>query len=233
MAGGLDGTGRLTAVDPRVVWPREAQDFTPWLLEHADSLADVLGIDLELTANEHPVGGFAQDLIGKDVTNGCVLIVENQLTVTNHVHLGQLLTYAAGTDTATIVWIAMSFREEHRQAVDWLNSLEGEDARFFGIEIGAVRVGESPASAASHAHGCFAGGQRELSGGHVGHLYSRRERHDAMAAVSPRCMPGALAVELQFCSLTNLCCWCREPKGEPTQAAAQRREAISADGYPS
>jgi hypothetical protein len=50
------------------------------LLAHADALADVLGIDLELTANEHPVGGFALDLIGKDVTNKCVLIVENQLT---------------------------------------------------------------------------------------------------------------------------------------------------------
>src|SRR5690348_12926390 len=101
--------GRLTAVDPRVVWPLEAHDFTPWLLEHADALADVLGIDLELTANEHPVGGFALDLIGRDVTDDCVLIVENQLTVTDHVHLGQLLTYAAGTGAATIVWIAVSF----------------------------------------------------------------------------------------------------------------------------
>ena len=136
--------GKLTAVDPRTVWPHEAHDFTPWLLAHADALADVLGIDLELTANEHPVGGFALDLIGKDVTNGCALIVENQLTVTDHAHLGQLLTYAAGTDAATVVWIAVSFREEHRQAVDWLNSLAGEDARFFGIEIGAVRIGGSP-----------------------------------------------------------------------------------------
>jgi hypothetical protein len=136
--------GRLTAVDPRVVWPHEAHDFTPWLLAHADALADVLGIDLELTANEHPVGGFALDLIGTDVTNKCVLIVENQLTVTDHVHLGQLLTYAAGTDAATIVWIAVSFREEHRQVVDWLNSLTGAGARFFGIEIGAVRIGDSP-----------------------------------------------------------------------------------------
>ena len=84
-------------------------DFTPWLLEHADALADVLGIDLELTANEHPVGGFALDLIGRDLTNDCVLIVENQLTATDHLHLGQILTYAAGTDAATIVWIAISF----------------------------------------------------------------------------------------------------------------------------
>jgi len=136
--------GKLVAVDPRSVWQHEAHDFTPWLLEHADALADALGIDLELTANEHPVGGFALDLIGKDLTNDCVLIVENQLEITDHPHLGQILTYAAGTDAATIVWTATSFREEHRQALDWLNNLAGDGARFFGVEIGAVRIGDSP-----------------------------------------------------------------------------------------
>jgi hypothetical protein len=66
----------------------------------------VLGIDLELSAAEHPVGGCALDLIGRDLTNNCVLIVENQLTITDHGHLGQILTYAAGTDAGTVVWLA-------------------------------------------------------------------------------------------------------------------------------
>lgn len=136
--------GKLEQVDPRKVWQHEAYDFTPWLLSNAEALADVLGIDLELTANEHPVGGYSLDLIGKDLTNDCVLIVENQLASTDHSHLGQTLTYAAGTDAATIVWIATNFREEHRQALDWLNNLAGDNARFFGIEIRAVRIGDSP-----------------------------------------------------------------------------------------
>mgnify|MGYP003293974493 CR=1 FL=1 len=84
--------GRLQALDPRSVWSHEAHDFTPWLLANADALAEALGIDLELTAAEHPVGGFALDLVGRDMTNNCVLIVENQLTDTDHGHLGQLLT---------------------------------------------------------------------------------------------------------------------------------------------
>jgi hypothetical protein len=71
--------GKLTAVDPRTVWQHEAYDFSPRLLEHADALADVLGIDLELIANEHPVGGFALDLIGRNLNNDCVLIVENTM----------------------------------------------------------------------------------------------------------------------------------------------------------
>src|SRR5215203_5282830 len=113
--------GRLQALDPRSVWPREAHDFTPWLLENEDALAEALGLDLELSAAEHPVGGFALDLVGRDMTNDCVLIVENQLSDTDHGHLGQLLTYAAGTDARTVVWLAPRFREEHRQALDYLN----------------------------------------------------------------------------------------------------------------
>jgi len=136
--------GKLTRVDPRSVWKHEAHDFTPWLLDNADGLADVLGIDLELTVNEHPVGAYSLDLLGNDLTNDCVLIVENQLAATDHSHLGQLLTYAAGTDAATVVWIATSFREEHRQALDWLNNLAGENARFFGIEIQTVQIANSP-----------------------------------------------------------------------------------------
>jgi len=65
---------------------------------------------------------------------------------------------------------------------------------------------------------------------------SPRANLDAIAPVSPRCMLRALAVELHDNSFvtfpTKSCCWCGEPKGEPTLAAAQRREAISTDGYP-
>jgi len=135
---------KLVVLDPRTVWPHEAHDFTPWLLANADSLGEVLGIDIELTANEHPVGGFALDLIGRDLTNDCVLIVENQLTTTDHGHLGQILTYAAGTDAETVVWMATDFREEHRQVLDWLNGLAEGNTRFFGVEIGAVRIADSP-----------------------------------------------------------------------------------------
>ena len=134
--------GRLEALDARAVWPNEAYDFTPWLLAHADTLGEVLGLDVELSAAEHPVGGFSLDLVGRDLTNGCALIV-NQLAATDHRHLGQLLTYAAGTDAGTIVWMATAFREEHRQALDYLNRAGGEDVRLFGIEIGVVRIGTS------------------------------------------------------------------------------------------
>ena len=136
--------GRLERVEVRTVWENEARDFTPWLLDHHDHLAEALGIDLEIEQSEHPVGDFSLDLVGRDLTNDAVLIVENQLEGTDHSHLGQILTYAAGTGASSIVWIATSFREEHRQAIDWLNEQTRENVRFFGIEIQVVRIDASP-----------------------------------------------------------------------------------------
>ncbi len=51
------GLGRLQRVsDPREVWPLEAGDFTPWLAENLDVLADELGVVLTGVATEVPVG---------------------------------------------------------------------------------------------------------------------------------------------------------------------------------
>jgi hypothetical protein len=134
---------RLTTVAIREVWKHEAHDFTLWLLENADVLGEALGMDLELIEAERRVGGFALDLIGTDLATNTVVIVENQLEQTDHSHLGQLLTYAGGTDPSTIVWCAPVFREEHRAALDWLNEHTDEETRFFGVEIAAVRIDDS------------------------------------------------------------------------------------------
>ena len=136
--------GKLETVDPKTVWTHEAHDFTPWLLEHSDELASALGIDIELSTSEHPVGKFFLDLLGQDLTHGCPLMIENQLTITDHDHLGKLVTYAAGTEARTIIWIATDFREEHRSAIDFLNEMARGAARFFRARLCAARIGDSP-----------------------------------------------------------------------------------------
>lgn len=135
--------GRLSPIPARQVWPHEAADFTPWLLANADVLSDALGMDLELEAAEHPVGGFSLDLIGTDRTGGGRVIVENQLDVSDHNHLGQILTYAGGTDPTHIVWVAPAFREEHRAAMEWLNERTDSNTRFFAVQVDVVRIGDS------------------------------------------------------------------------------------------
>lgn len=135
--------GALTEVDLREVWNYEARNFTPWLRENIDRLNQVLGLDIEITESEGSVGPFAVDLVGRDLGSGRIVIIENQLSPTDHTHLGQLLTYTAGRGAKIVIWISPQFREEHRQALDWLNENTGEDQAFFGIEIKLVRIDDS------------------------------------------------------------------------------------------
>lgn len=138
--------GRLQQVDLRKVWLNEAGHFTPWLAkpDNLAMLADTLGMDLELVAQEQDVGPFRADIVCKETTDGTLVLVENQLERTDHTHLGQLMTYAAGLDAVTIVWIAERFTDEHRAALDWLNEVTGEKISFFGLEIELWQIGESP-----------------------------------------------------------------------------------------
>lgn len=55
--------GRLRRVaDPRNVWTSESGDFTPWLADNIDVLADELGMTLTVIATEVPVGEFRLDI---------------------------------------------------------------------------------------------------------------------------------------------------------------------------
>ena len=134
---------RLKRVQLREVWSNEAHDFTPWLLANSDALGEALGMDLDLHEAEHTVGDFSLDLIGTDLATNETVIVENQLARSDHTHLGQILTYAGGTDPVNIVWVTESFRPEHRAALDWLNERTDERTRFFGVEISAVQIQDS------------------------------------------------------------------------------------------
>lgn len=140
------GMGRLSKVDLRDVWASEASDFTPWLAreDNLSILSEALGIDLELEAQEKPVGPFRADILCKDIGNDSWVLVENQLERTDHTHLGQLLTYASGLEAVTIVWVAAHFTEEHRSTLDWLNKITNESFRFFGLEVELWRIGASP-----------------------------------------------------------------------------------------
>ena len=140
--------GRLERVDLRTVWTTEAGDFTPWLAlpENLEVLSGTLGVDLELEAKEKAVGPFRADIICKEIGTNAWVLVENQLERTDHIHLGQLLTYAAGLQAVTIVWVAAHFTDEHRATLDWLNKITDESFRFFGLEVELWRIGDSPAA---------------------------------------------------------------------------------------
>ena len=139
----MEELAKIEEVDLREQWPNEADDFTRWLQKNPDQLGAALGMDLDILEREASVGRYSLDLLAHDVGNNRPVIIENQLESTDHAHLGQLLTYAAGYDASAIVWIAKEFRDEHRAALDFLNGRTGEDTEFFGVVVELWKIENS------------------------------------------------------------------------------------------
>lgn len=138
---------RLVDCPVREAWAHEAHHFTVWLSQNLDRLSDVLGITLELDAVEVPIGTFYADIIARnvDAEDGADrVLIENQLEPSDHRHLGQIMTYLAGAEVSTVVWVAETFREEHLSAIEWLNHNTSTGFSFFAIKLRAVRIGDSP-----------------------------------------------------------------------------------------
>ena len=135
--------GRLRRVaNPRDVWVSESGDFTPWLAENIDVLAEELGMTLTVVGTEVQVGEFRLDIRAED-DQGRVVVIENQLERTDHGHLGQCLVYASGLDASTVIWVAPTFRDDFRRAFDWLNERTDLGVNFYGVEVGIVQIGDS------------------------------------------------------------------------------------------
>ena len=139
--------GRLESVELRDVWPNEATDFTPWLAkeENLSLLADTLNMELEIEGREVNVESGIVDLLCRTVDNSLVLI-ENQLEETDPNHLGRILAYAARLNADTVIWIAKTFKDEHRAVFDRQNAITDERYQFFGVEIELWQIGDSRAA---------------------------------------------------------------------------------------
>lgn len=144
--------GTLKRLDLREYWKHEALDFTKWLSEPENIalLSDEVGIGIEVTQTEASVGRFNVDILGQEENTGRKIIIENQLEITDHSHLGQLITYAAGLEAQYVIWIVREVREEHRQAVDWLNEHTDEEISFFLLALQLWQIEDSPPAPKFH-----------------------------------------------------------------------------------
>lgn len=136
--------GTLEDVALREAWTHEAHSFTPWLAQNLDRLADAIGIPLEHTGTEVAVESFSADIIARNLLDDTNVLIENQLEEADHRHLGQILTYLAGLDARTVVWVAPRFRSAHLSAIRWLNEHTSDPFSFFAVQLRVVRIANSP-----------------------------------------------------------------------------------------
>jgi hypothetical protein len=137
--------GKLEKVDIREIWKNEALDFTKWLAQNDNLklLSDEIGIDINIIKTEASVGAFSADILAEEDGTDRKIIIENQLEQTNHDHLGKIITYASGFDASILIWIAKEIREEHRQAINWLNEKADSSLFIFAIKMEVWKIGNS------------------------------------------------------------------------------------------
>lgn len=142
----MSALGKIIKIDDlRTIWKHEARDFSKWLAQE-DNLAllgETIGIDIILKETESSVGSFSVDLFATEAGTGRKIIIENQLEDTNHDHLGKIITYASGKGAEIIIWIVKRARDEHIQAIEWLNQHTDENIGFFLIEIELWKINDS------------------------------------------------------------------------------------------
>lgn len=131
--------------DLREIWKHEARDFSRWLSEEENlqELSDAIGIDIVAPERESSVGDFSVDIFAREDGTNRKIIIENQLSNTDHDHLGKIITYASVKSVEVIVWVVKRARDEHRQAIEWLNQHTDENIGFFLVEVELWKIGDS------------------------------------------------------------------------------------------
>ena len=132
--------------DLRTIWPHEALDFTPWLANNLGLLSDAIGgVELKMKDTESPVGDFRLDILAEtgDSKNPLSVVIENQLTRSDHDHLGKLATYTSDQNASIVIWLVKNARKEHRKTIEWLNRKIKSQTLFFMIEVELWQIDNS------------------------------------------------------------------------------------------
>lgn len=119
---------------------QEERNFTKWLADNIDCVGNIIGRNIVSTctevkeSSEYGKGKYPVDILAID-ENDEKIVVENQYFLSNHIHLGEILTYSAWNSVSTIVWITEDIDEEHFHAVEYIKELAQSSDRKFEFWI--------------------------------------------------------------------------------------------------
>ena len=84
------------------------------------------------------------DILARQAGTDAIVVVENQLEVSDDSHLLRLLGYAAIADANILVWVARDFTEYHLSILSWLNASDTIDV--YAVTVNAYHVGDALAA---------------------------------------------------------------------------------------
>lgn len=119
---------------------QEERNFTKWLADNIDCVGNIIGRNIVSActevkeSSEYGKGKYPVDILAID-ENDEKIVIENQYFLSNHIHLGEILTYSAWNSVSTIVWITEDIDEEHFRAVDYIKELAQSSDRKFEFWI--------------------------------------------------------------------------------------------------
>lgn len=119
---------------------QEERNFTKWLADNIDCVGNIIGRNIVSActevkeSSEYGKGKYPVDILAID-ENDEKIVVENQYFLSNHIHLGEILTYSAWNSVSTIVWITEDIDEEHFHAVEYIKELAQSSDRKFEFWI--------------------------------------------------------------------------------------------------
>ncbi len=133
--------------DLNEIWENE-NHFTEWLAEEENIsiLSEEIGIYFENIKPQFRAGRFIADIVANVADGDGTVVIENQIKLANHNHLGQIITYASTLDAKFVLWIVTDFTEEHHEAIDWLNRNISEGINFFLIQVEVYKIDDSEAA---------------------------------------------------------------------------------------
>lgn len=119
---------------------QEERNFTKWLADNIYCVGNIIGRNIVEVftevkeSSEYGKGKYPADILAID-ENDEKIVIENQYFLSNHIHLGEILTYSAWNSVSTIVWITEDIDEEHFRAVEYIKELAQSSDRKFEFWI--------------------------------------------------------------------------------------------------
>ncbi|MDR2827850.1 MAG: hypothetical protein LBV51_00325 [Acholeplasmatales bacterium] len=127
---------------PKKYFESEDYGFNSWLMksENLFSLSETIGMSLVEPKKEVKVGNYFCDLICIDKYSNSKVVIESQLSKSDHEHLGKMLTYSAMINAKAAVWIVSEYDDEHSNAIRFINTHTDNGFKIYMVKIKIIKV---------------------------------------------------------------------------------------------